>query len=75
MEWSALAPRIRQTWIAANGAGRARVVYAKPEFLTLAQHKAWKAAGSPRLSSGQVEVGRHACPRVARRGRTSCCTK
>lgn len=54
-EWSALAPRIRQTWIAANGAGRARVVSTKPEFLTPAQRKAWKAAGSPQLSSGGVE--------------------
>jgi hypothetical protein len=54
-EWSALAPRIRQTWIAANGAGRARVVSAKPEFLTAGQRRAWKAAGSPHLGSGGVE--------------------
>jgi hypothetical protein len=54
-EWSALAPRIRQTWIAANGAGRARVVSTKPEFLTAGQRKAWKAAGSPHLGSGGVE--------------------
>lgn len=54
-EWSALMPRIRQTWIAANGAGRARVVSAKPEFLTPGQRRAWKAAGSPQLGSGQVE--------------------
>jgi len=54
-EWSALSPRIRQTWIAANGAGRARVVSTKPEFLTAGQRRAWKAAGSPHLSSGQVE--------------------
>jgi hypothetical protein len=54
-EWSALAPRIRQTWIAANGAGRARVVSTKPEFLTAGQRRAWKAAGSPHLGSGGVE--------------------
>lgn len=54
-EWSALAPRIRQTWIAANGAGRARVVSVKPEFLTAGQRRAWKAAGSPHLGSGGVE--------------------
>jgi len=54
-EWSVLAPAIRQTWIAANGAGRARVVSAKPEFLTPWQRKAWKAAGSPHLGSGGVE--------------------
>ncbi len=54
-QWSALTPRLRQTWIAANGAGRARVVSAKPEFLTLGQRKAWRAAGSPHLSSGEVE--------------------
>lgn len=54
-EWSALAPRIRQTWIAAHGAGRARVVSAKPEFLTAGQRRAWKAAGSPRLGAGGVE--------------------
>lgn len=54
-EWSALAPRIRQTWIAANGAGRARVVSAKPEFLTAGQRRAWVAAGSPHLGSGGVE--------------------
>lgn len=54
-QWSVLAPRIRQTWIAANGGGRARVVSAKPEFLTAGQRRAWKAAGSPHLSSGQVE--------------------
>jgi hypothetical protein len=54
-EWSVLTPRIRQTWIAANGAGRARVVSGKPEFLTAGQRRAWKAAGSPHLSSGQVE--------------------
>ncbi len=54
-EWSALAPRIRQTWIAANGAGRARVVSTKPEFLTPAQRREWKAAGSPHLGSGEVE--------------------
>lgn len=53
--WSVLAPRIRQTWIAANGAGRARVVSTKPEFLTAGQRKAWKAAGSPHLGSGGVE--------------------
>jgi hypothetical protein len=53
--WSVLVPRIRQTWIAANGAGRARAVAAKPEFLTAGQRKAWKAAGSPHLSSGGVE--------------------
>lgn len=54
-QWSALAPRVRQTWIAANGAGRARVVSTKPEFLTPGQRRAWKTAGSPRLNSGQVE--------------------
>ncbi len=54
-EWSALVPRIRQTWIAANGAGRARVVPAKPEFLTPGQREAWIAAGTPHLGSGQVE--------------------
>jgi hypothetical protein len=54
-EWSALVPRIRQTWIAADGAGRARVVSAKPEFLTAGQRKAWKAAGLPHLGSGEVE--------------------
>jgi hypothetical protein len=54
-QWSVLAPRIRQTWIAANGAGRARVVSARPEFLTPGQRRAWKAAGSPHLSSGGVE--------------------
>ncbi|MGH2976022.1 MAG: CU044_5270 family protein [Solirubrobacterales bacterium] len=54
-EWSVLVPRIRQTWIAANGAGRARAVSAKPEFLTPWQRKEWKAAGSPQLSSGGVE--------------------
>ncbi len=53
--WTALSPRIRQRWVAANGAGRARVVFAKPEFLTAAQRRAWKAAGSPHLSAGQVE--------------------
>ena len=54
-EWSALVPRIRQTWIAANGAGRARAVSAKPEFLTAGQRRAWMAAGSPHLGSGGVE--------------------
>jgi hypothetical protein len=54
-QWSALTPRFRQTWIAANGAGRARVVSAKPEFLTPGQRGAWRAAGSPHLSSGEVE--------------------
>jgi hypothetical protein len=54
-EWSVLVPRIRQAWIAANGAGRARVVSAKPEFLTPWQRREWKAAGSPHLSSGWVE--------------------
>jgi hypothetical protein len=54
-EWSVLVPRIRQTWIAANGAGRARAVAAKPEFLTPWQRKEWKAAGSPHLGSGGVE--------------------
>jgi hypothetical protein len=53
--WSVLVPRIRQTWIAANGAGRARAVAAKPEFLTPGQRRAWKAAGSPHLGSGGVE--------------------
>jgi hypothetical protein len=53
--WSVLVPRIRQTWIAANGAGRARAVAAKPEFLTAGQRRAWKAAGSPHLGSGGVE--------------------
>jgi hypothetical protein len=53
--WSVLVPRIRQTWIAANGAGRARAVAAKPEFLTVGQRRAWKAAGSPHLGSGGVE--------------------
>jgi hypothetical protein len=50
-----LVPRIRQTWIAANGAGRARAVAAKPEFLTAGQRRAWVAAGSPHLGSGGVE--------------------
>ncbi len=54
-EWSALVPTIRQTWIAANGAGRARAVSAKPEFLTAGQRREWKAAGSPHLGSGGVE--------------------
>jgi hypothetical protein len=54
-EWSVLVPRIRQTWIAANGAGRARVVSVRPEFLTPGQRKAWMAAGSPPLSSGGAE--------------------
>ncbi len=54
-EWSVLVPRIRQTWIAANGAGRARTVAAKPEFLTAGQRRAWVAAGSPHLGSGRVE--------------------
>lgn len=54
-EWSVLVPSYRQTWIAANGGGRARVVFAKPEFLTAGQRRAWKAAGSPHLGSGQVE--------------------
>jgi hypothetical protein len=54
-EWSVLAPTIRQTWVAANGAGRARAVSAKPEFLTAGQRRAWKAAGSPHLGSGGVE--------------------
>jgi len=53
--WSVLVPRIRQTWIAANGTGRARAVAAKPEFLTAGQRRAWKAAGSPHLGSGGVE--------------------
>jgi hypothetical protein len=53
--WSVLVPRIRQTWIAANGVGRARAVAAKPEFLTAGQRRAWKAAGSPHLGSGGVE--------------------
>jgi hypothetical protein len=53
--WSVLTPRLRQTWIAANGAGRAREVSAKPEFLTPGQRRAWKEAGSPRLGSGHVE--------------------
>lgn len=53
--WSVLVPRIRQTWIAANGTGRARAVSTKPEFLTAGQRKAWKAAGSPHLGSGGVE--------------------
>jgi|GEM_PF-1519502 len=53
--WSVLVPRIRQTWIAANGAGRARAVSAKPEFLTPGQRRAWVAAGSPHLGSGGVE--------------------
>lgn len=54
-EWSVLVPSYRQTWIAADGAGRARVVSAKPEFLSAAQRRAWRAAGSPHLGSGQVE--------------------
>jgi hypothetical protein len=54
-QWSVLTPRIRQTWVAANGAGRARVVPAKPEFLTPGQRKAWIAAGSPHLRSGRVQ--------------------
>jgi hypothetical protein len=54
-EWSVLSPSVRQTWIAANGTGRARVVRAKPEFLTAWQRRAWRAAGSPHLSSGGVE--------------------
>ncbi len=54
-QWSVLVPRIRQTWIAANGAGRARAVSAKPEFLTAGQRRAWMAAGSPHLGSGGVE--------------------
>jgi len=54
-EWSVSVPRIRQTWIASNGSGRARVVYAKPEFLTPVGRSAWKAAGSPSLGSGLVE--------------------
>ena len=54
-EWSVLTPRVRQTWIGANGAGRARVVSAKPEFLTAGQRRAWKAAGSPHLGSSSVE--------------------
>jgi hypothetical protein len=53
--WSVLTPRVRQTWIAADGAGRARVVSGKPEFLTAGQRRAWKAAGSPHLGSGGVE--------------------
>jgi len=53
--WSVLVPRIRQTWIAANGTGRARAVSTKPEFLTAGQRRAWKAAGSPHLGSGGVE--------------------
>lgn len=53
--WSVLRPADRQTWIAANGAGRARVVYAKPEFLTRRQRREWKAAGSPHLRSGAVD--------------------
>ncbi len=53
--WSVLVSRIRQTWIAANGAGRARAVAAKPEFLTAGQRRAWVAAGSPHLGSGGVE--------------------
>ena len=62
-EWSVLAPRVRQTWIAANGTGRARVVRAKPEFLTPWQRREWKAAGSPHLSSGGVEdVALHGLP-------------
>jgi hypothetical protein len=54
-EWNVLMPRVRQTWIAANGAGRARVVSAKPEFLTTGQRRAWMAADSPHLGSGGVE--------------------
>lgn len=54
-QWSALTPRVRETWIAADGAGRARVVPARPEFLTPGQRRAWIAAGSPDLGSGQVE--------------------
>lgn len=54
-EWSALLPRVRQTWIAANGAGRARAVSTQPEFLTPGQRRAWQAAGSPDLGTGQVE--------------------
>ena len=55
--------RVRQTWIAANGTGRARVVRAKPEFLTSWQRREWKAAGSPHLSSGGVEdVALHGQP-------------
>ncbi|MET0558308.1 MAG: CU044_5270 family protein [Solirubrobacterales bacterium] len=54
-EWSVLTPRIRQTWVAADGTGRARVVSTKPEFLTQGQRRAWQAAGSPHLHSGQVE--------------------
>ncbi len=54
-EWSVFTPSARQTWIAANGAGRARVVSAKPEFLTPWQRKEWKEAGSPHLGSGGVE--------------------
>jgi hypothetical protein len=54
-EWSVLVPRIRQTWIDANGAGRARAVSAKPEFLTAGQRRAWVAAGSPHLGSGGAE--------------------
>ncbi|HET7443057.1 MAG TPA: CU044_5270 family protein [Solirubrobacterales bacterium] len=53
--WSVRVPKIRQTWVGADGAGRARVVYARPEFLTPGQRRAWKAAGSPPLSSGGVE--------------------
>jgi hypothetical protein len=53
--WSALVPATRQTWVAADGTGRARVVASKPEFLTPGQRRAWKAAGSPHLNSGQVE--------------------
>lgn len=54
-QWSVMSPRVRQTWIAADGAGRARVVYSKPEFLTSGQRRAWKAAGSPPLRYGGVE--------------------
>jgi hypothetical protein len=54
-EWSVLIPSTRQTWIAANGAGRARVVSSKPEFLTAGQRRAWKEAGAPHLGSGGVD--------------------
>lgn len=54
-EWSVLAPRERETWTAPDGSMQFRVVSEKPEFLSEAQRAGWVAAGSPPITSGQVE--------------------
>lgn len=47
--WSAYIPVERQMWIGASGSGQIREVSGKARFLSVQQHAAWVAAGSPPL--------------------------